>query len=107
MLRSVMNVRVGFALIIGLLFCTLGTLELPELVTLTDNTSNDYSTSVFQDQTASTIQEDKQVPDATLQAVASQQKSERRTVWQMRYARSLSASAAQSDSLHLFCILRT
>jgi hypothetical protein len=105
MFRSVMHVRVGFALIIGLLFCTLGTLELPELVNLTDNTSNDYSTSVFQNQKPSIVKEDKQVPDETLQAVPTQPKSELHSLWHTRYAQSL--SAPQSDSLHLFCILRT
>lgn len=105
MLRSVINVRVGLVLIVGLLFCTLGTLELPELVNLTDNTSNDYSTSIFHDQKASIVEEDKQVLDVTLQAIVPQPKSQPQTIWQMRYAQSV--CAAQSDSLHLFCILRT
>jgi len=105
MLRSVMRVRVGLALIVGLLFCTLGTLELPELVTLTDNTSNDYSINIFQDQQASTIEADKQVPDATGLAVVPQRTGERQTRWQMQCVHS--SPAAQSDPLHLFCILRT
>jgi hypothetical protein len=105
MLRSAVRVRVGLALIIGLLFCTLGTLELPELVNLTDNTSNDYSTSVFQEQKASSVKKRKQVPDVTLQAVSPQPKGEWQKAWQIRYAQSV--CAAQSDSLHLFCILRT
>ena len=105
MLRSAPSARVGFALIIGLLFCTLGTLELPELVNLTDNTSNDYSPSVFQNQQASIVKETKQVPDETLPVVPLRPKSERQTVLQMRYAQSV--CAAQSNSLHLFCILRT
>src|SRR5271154_6732592 len=98
MVRSVASARVGFALIIGLLFCTLGALELPELVNLTDNTSNDYSTSVFQNQKENTLKEDKQVPDETLQVVSSQPEGERQTILKMWYAQSM--CAPQSDSLH-------
>ena len=105
MRRSMGNARVGFVLIIGLLFCTLGTLELPELVNLTDNTSNDYSTSVFQNQKESIVKADKQLPSVAPRTVLARLMGERQTIRQMRYDQSL--SPAQSDALHLFCILRT
>jgi hypothetical protein len=105
MRRSAGSARVGFVLIIGLLFCTLGTLELPELVNLTDNTSNDYSTSVFQNQKESIVKEDKQLPSVAPRTVLAQLTGERQTIRRMGYAQSL--PAAQSDSLHFFCILRT
>jgi hypothetical protein len=48
MILSAARIRICFAVVVGLLFCTLATLELPELVNLSDDTSNDYSLTVFQ-----------------------------------------------------------
>jgi len=38
-----MRSRVSLALIVGLLFCSLGSLEIPELMKLTDDSSNDFT----------------------------------------------------------------
>ena len=43
-----MRTRLIFAIVVGLLFCTLTTLEFPELINLTDDTSNDYSLTISQ-----------------------------------------------------------
>ena len=42
-----MCTRLTLATVVGLLFCTLATMELPELINLVDDTSNDFSTVVF------------------------------------------------------------
>jgi hypothetical protein len=42
-----MRLKLNLAIAIGLLSCTLATLEFPELVNLVDDTSNDYSLAVF------------------------------------------------------------
>jgi len=51
-----MRVRVIFAIICGLLFCTLVALEFPELMNLTDDTSNDYSLVIFRSCTGNVIE---------------------------------------------------
>ncbi len=38
-----MRTKLTLATVVGLLLCSLATIELPELVNLIDNTSNDYS----------------------------------------------------------------
>ena len=42
-----MCTKLTLATVVGLLFCSLATMELPELVNLVDNTSNDFSLIVF------------------------------------------------------------
>ena len=44
---SDMRLKLTLAIAFGLLFCSLAMLEFPELVSLTDNTSNDFSLVVF------------------------------------------------------------
>lgn len=51
-----MRIRLILALVVGLLFCTLSTLEFPELVNLTDDTSNDFSLAVFQTNDSRAVQ---------------------------------------------------
>lgn len=41
------RIKLIFGLAVVLLFCSLATLEFPELITLSDNTSNDFSVEVF------------------------------------------------------------
>src|SRR5580704_15237849 len=43
-----MSKRISLTIVMGLLLCALPTLEVPEFLSLTDNTSNDYSAPVFQ-----------------------------------------------------------
>lgn len=47
--------RIGLFLLTALLLCAVSTLEFPELIHLVDNTSNDYSTAIFQKNTSSTL----------------------------------------------------
>ena len=42
-----LRIKLPFAIVVGLLFCTLATMELPELINLVDDTSNDFSLIVF------------------------------------------------------------
>lgn len=42
-----MSIKLALAMAVGLLLCSLATLEFPELVTLSDNTSNDFSLQVL------------------------------------------------------------
>lgn len=57
-----MRRRVSFLFITVLLVCAVSTLEVPELIQLVDNTSNDYSTVIFQKNAPSTFAA--QSPDA-------------------------------------------
>jgi hypothetical protein len=42
-----MRIKLTFAIVVGLLFCSIATLELPELINLVDDTSNDFSVVVL------------------------------------------------------------
>jgi hypothetical protein len=42
-MRLEMRIKLILAIAVGLLFCSLATLEFPELLTLSDSTSNDFS----------------------------------------------------------------
>ena len=42
-MRLEIRIKLIPAIAVGLLFCSLATLEFPELLTLSDNTSNDFS----------------------------------------------------------------
>ena len=42
-----MRIRLTLAIAAGLLLCSLATIEIPELIHLADDTSNDYSLVVF------------------------------------------------------------
>lgn len=44
-----MRIKIVLAIAVGLLLCSIGTLELPELVNLSDNTSNDFSLRLLSD----------------------------------------------------------
>lgn len=47
-LNLTMSKRVSIALLLSVLICALATREFPELTSLCDNASNDYSTAIFQ-----------------------------------------------------------
>ena len=42
-----MRIKLTLAMAVGLMFCTLATMELPELIKLVDDTSNDFSLVVI------------------------------------------------------------
>ena len=73
-----MRGRLGFAVLLALLLCSLAARELPELLHLCDNTSNDYSVTVFQHRVVSARQN--QVSQLALFAVVPRAKEESRVV---------------------------
>lgn len=50
-----MRIKLTLATVVGLLFCTVATLELPELINLVDDTSNDFSLVVFAENTVTAV----------------------------------------------------
>jgi hypothetical protein len=52
-----MRLKLIVAIVVSLLLCTLATLELPELINLTDDTSNDFSLVVFVENTAVAVKD--------------------------------------------------
>jgi hypothetical protein len=70
-----MRIRLIVATIAGLLFCTLAALEFPELVNLTDDTSNDYSLAIFPRSEGAAVQ--KQIADFPAGSTATNRRLER------------------------------
>ncbi len=100
-----MSRRVSFVLVMGLLMCTLSTLELPELIKLTDNTSNDYSTAVFQKNKTTSAALRTHPPDVVRLVVVKVP-----PVVCARPALRIESSElfnSLPDLLHLFCVQRT
>ena len=90
--------------VVGLLLCALTMLEIPELLSLCDNTSNDFSTAVFQGK-GSTAASRNQAPDVP-QAVV----SIRAAVGFLRLVERPGTSTTWISSpelLHLLCVQRT
>lgn len=50
-----MRIKLTLATVVGLLFCTVATMELPELINLVDDTSNDFSLVVFAENTVTAV----------------------------------------------------
>jgi len=98
-LGSEMRSKFIFATLVGLLFCTLATLEITELFELTDDTSNDFSL-VGTQQASSAV-----VP----QSLELQPKTNPTTETERPTARRLppSVSCHARDVLHFLCIMRT
>jgi hypothetical protein len=94
-----MRAKFIFATLLGLLFCSLVTLEITELFELSDDTSNDFSL-VGTQQASSVV-----VP----QSLELQPKTNSTTATERPTARRLppSASYHAKDVLHLLCIMRT
>jgi hypothetical protein len=94
-----MRAKFIFATLVGLLFCSLATLEITELFELTDDTFNDFSL-VGAQQASSVV-----VP----QSLELQPKTNPATETERPTARRLppSASYHAKDVLHLLCIMRT
>ena len=100
-----MSRRVSLVLVMGLLVCALSTLEIPELLKLTDNTSNDYSTAVFQKNKIASVTLRAQSPDVARFVVLTLPVVERARP--TRAAESCESSQSLPDLLHLLCIRRT
>jgi hypothetical protein len=97
-----MRLKPTFALTISLLFCTLATLGLPELIHLTDDTSNDYSLVVFTANKVTVVTE--QAPSSPEKAPLSPAVRHQYPATSLQSRSSIEPSA---DLLHPLCILRT
>ena len=93
-----MRTKFIFATLVGLLFCSLATLEITELFELTDDTFNDFSLGGTQ-----------QASSAVVPQSLEQPKTNPTTETERPTARRLppSASYQARDVLHLLCIMRT
>jgi hypothetical protein len=103
-MRLEMRIKLILAIAVGLLFCSLATLEFPELVTLSDNTSNDFSLVLLGSRPAVSIKKKQTLPpqkNATSQVTRPAQKPIFRD---FDFAVGLQSP---NDFLRLFCIQRT
>jgi hypothetical protein len=100
-----MRVQYSVSFVAGLLFCTLVLLEFPELVNLSDDTSNDYSLTIFRSTTGGVANERTDLP-VTAQTGGKRIKSESPGLpgrFEVRSHR----SHRGGDLLRLLCIERT
>jgi hypothetical protein len=97
-----MRPRVIFFVIVGLLFCSLATLETTELFKLVDDTSNDFSLLNVDSNTSSTLlrQSQESRPKA-LPAPIPRRRPE------VRPAISQASQNVSHDLLHVLCVIRT
>ena len=100
-LHSKMRLKVIFFVVVGLLFCSLATLETTELVKLVDDTSNDFSLLNVETNTSSAIvqQSQESQPKAVPAKFQSRQPKVRRAI--------SGSSYASNDLLHVLCVIRT
>ena len=104
-LRRSMRFNFILALITGLLFCTLATLEVPEFLSLTDDTSNDYLVTTAQESAPVDVQKDVKRNEPNLVAIDAapvQTSTERVVRFQSR-----GTAPSVGDFLHSLCNLRT
>jgi hypothetical protein len=96
-----MRTRFILVAIVSLLFCSLSTLETPELVKLADDTSNDFSIQIHRQETTESICNP--APIARLKC------SQLRPVLKHTpiEPRAISSSLFAPDVLHFLCIQRT
>jgi hypothetical protein len=90
-----------FAVLVGLLFCSLATLETTELLRLTDDTSNDFSILGPKQESSSAVdfQSHERQP-VVLSSRSDRKKPDER-------AHCAPSSRPTKESLHLHCVLRT
>jgi hypothetical protein len=101
LLDSRVRLKLIFFVVVGLLFCSLATLETSEFLKLADDTSNDFSLLHVEANTSSAIvrQSHESQPKAFPAPVRSQQPK-------VRQDDSASANAS-SDLLQVLCVIRT
>jgi hypothetical protein len=87
----------------GILLCALATRELPELTRLVDNTSNDYSTTIFQKSSTPTVTH--QAPAVARYILTSVRTLE--FVPAMVDSKPIEFLSPPADLLHLLCTQRT
>jgi len=96
-----MRLKVIFFVVVGLLFCSLATLETSEFLKLADDTSNDFSLLYVEANTSSAIV--RRSHESQLRAVPAPVQNQQPKV---RLDISASSNAA-SDLLHVLCVIRT
>jgi hypothetical protein len=97
-----MRLKVIFFVVVGLLFCSLATLETTECLKLVDDTSNDFSLLNVEANTSSAVvrQSHESQPKAIPAPIPSQQPKARPDI-------PVSADTSKNDLQHVLCILRT
>jgi hypothetical protein len=97
-----MRPKVIFFVVVGLLFCSLATLETSEFLKLADDTSNDFSLLNVEGNTSSDIvrQSRESQPKAVPAPVQRRQPKARPDI-------PVAASASSVDLLHVLCVIRT
>jgi hypothetical protein len=99
-----MRLKVIFFIVVGLLFCSLATLETGEFLKLTDDTSNDFSLLNVEANSSSSIV--RQAQESRPKAVPAP--IQRRQPKQPKVRPAISGSSnASSDLLHVLCVIRT
>jgi hypothetical protein len=96
-----MRLKVIFFVVVGLLFCSLATLETAEFLKLADDTSNDFSLLNVETNTSSAIvrQSQESQPKAVPAPI---QRSQPKV-----HLASAGASNVATDLLHVLCVIRT
>jgi hypothetical protein len=97
-----MRIQYSVSLVVGVLFCTLALLELPELLNLSDDTSNDYSLTISQSTTGAVAREQTDLP-VTVKTGGKRIKGESPQLPE----RTAVQSRPGGDVLRLLCIRRT
>jgi hypothetical protein len=96
-----MRPRVIFFVVVGLLFCSLATLETGEFLKLADDTSNDFSLLNVEANTTSAIVRRSQESQAKAVPAPIQSR-------QSKFRADISGTVdTSSDILHVLCVLRT
>ena len=96
-----MRSHLSLAVLVGLLFCSLAAMEIPEFFKLTDDTSNDY-TVIASQSTSSAVEEDQQSGAAAIAA-----RSNAVSKFNCASRPFYDATHRSHDVLHLCCVMRT
>jgi hypothetical protein len=96
-----MRPKVIFFVVVGLLFCSLATLETSEFLKLADDTSNDFSLlNVEANTTSAIVRQSRESKPKAVPAPIQRRQPKARPI--------LSPSSnASSDLLHVLCVIRT
>jgi hypothetical protein len=96
-----MRARFILVAVVSLLFCSLSTLETPELLKLADDTSNDFSILIHRQETTVSIGNPARV--SRLKTIRCRPAVDRAPI-RFRFA---SSSRPAQDFLHFLCVQRT
>jgi hypothetical protein len=96
-----MRLKVIFFVVVGLLFCSLATLETSEFLKLADDTSNDFSLLNVEANTSSAIirQSQESQPKAVPAPIQRRQPIVRPAISR--------SSDTSTDLIHVLCVIRT